>query len=194
MALPATRQSGGMNKRVALVAVVLAAALVAAVFGATQALQLIGGGTFGPGSSKPLSEADVRNSLAVTHTSPAGSPRPTGTTSPSGNHSASPHPSKTGRAVPAPQTGVQAFLGNTVNASCRGSQASITSSIPAGGYSIDDSSPGPALSASVKFKSDSSEVTVTVTCPGGKPHFSRLLDERGGGGGGSGRGRSGSGG
>ncbi|MGN6677634.1 MAG: hypothetical protein ACTHKL_07590 [Streptosporangiaceae bacterium] len=174
-----------MNKRVALVAVVLAAALVAAVFGATEALRLIGGGTFSPGSTRPLSEADVQRSLAA---SPA-SPSPTGTTAPSGSQSPSPHPSKAGTSGPAPQTGVRAFLGNTVYARCSGSQASITSSIPASGYSIDESSPGPALSASVKFKSASSEVTVTVTCPGGKPRFTPSFDERGGGGGGGGSGR-----
>jgi len=181
-----------MNKRVALVTVVLAAALVAAVFGATKALGIIGGGTFGPGG-RPLSEADVRSSLAASPSTPVTSPGPTGMPSPSGSPSASPHPSKTAHSAPAARTGARSFSGNVVYASCNRSQAAITRWIPATGYSTDESSVGPARSAFVKFKSASSEITVTVTCPGGRLQFTRSLDERGGGhGGGHGSGGGGS--
>jgi hypothetical protein len=170
-----------MNKRVALVSVVLAAALVAAVFGATEALRLIGGGsTF----SRPLSDADVRSSLAASPSTPAASP--SGTTSP--------RPLKSGSLGPVKRRGARMFGGNTVFASCTGSQATITTWIPASGFSIDESSRGPGSSAWVKFKSESSEITVTVTCAGGRPQFGSSSDDRGGGhGGGSGRGRGGGG-
>jgi hypothetical protein len=182
-----------MKTRVALASAIVLAALVAVVFGATAALGLIGGGTFGPGSGKTLSEADVRSSLAAAPSTQATSPGSTGTASPGGSQSQSPHPSQTGRSTPATRTGAKAFGGNTVFASCAGSQATITRWIPAGGYSTDESSTGPARSAFVKFKSASSEITVTVTCPSGTPQFTRASDERGGGhgGGGSGRGRGG---
>jgi hypothetical protein len=175
-----------MNKRVALVSAVVAVALVAAVFGATMALQLIGSGTFGPGGSKPLSEADVQRSLAAAPTTPPGG---------TATQPASPQPSDTAGSGQVTRTGRRSFGGNAVFASCTGSQARITSWIPAGGFSADESSTGPAQSAFVKFKSASSEITVTVTCPGGEPQFTRSLDERGGGhgGGGSGRGRGGGG-
>jgi hypothetical protein len=150
-----------MNKRVVLVSAVMLAALAVAVVGATEALRLIGRGTFGAGGS-PISEADVHRSLAASGT-PATSPRSTSTTSPAGSHSASPHPSNT-TGGPGLQNARRSFSGNTVFASCTGSQASLGSSIPASGYSIDGSSQGPARSIWVKFKSESSEVTVTVTC------------------------------
>ena len=72
-----------MSKRVALVSAVLLAALVVAVVGATAALRLIGGGTFGPGG-RPLSEADVRRSLAAVRTTPPATPNPAGSTAPGG--------------------------------------------------------------------------------------------------------------
>ncbi len=176
-----------MNKRAALVSAVVAVALVAAVVGATMALQLIGSGTFGPGGSKPLSETDVQRSLAA-------APHPTTPPGGTDTQSSSPQPSGTAGSGLVTRTGRRSFGGNAVFASCTGSQARITSWIPAGGFSADESSTGPARSAFVKFKSASSEITVTVTCPGGQPQFTRSLDERGGGhGGGSGRGRGGGG-
>jgi hypothetical protein len=169
-----------MNKRVALVSAVMVAALVAAIYGATAALQLIG--TFSPGGS-PLSEADVRTSLAAAPRTPATSP----------GRSASPHSSKTASSGQVRQTGARSFNGNSVFASCAGSQARLTSWIPAGGYSTDGSSQGPARAVWVKFKSASSEITVTVTCAGGGPHFATSSDDRGGGHGGGGSGGGGSG-
>jgi hypothetical protein len=174
-----------MNKRVALVSVILLAAIVVAVVGATAALRLISGGTFGAGGS-PISEADVRRSLAAAPSTPATTPGSAGTTSPASSQSASPHASKTtGGQVP--QSGRHSFGGNTVLASCLGSQARLTSWFPASGYGVDDASQGPARAVWVKFKSASIEITVTVSCPGGKPQFTRTFDERGSGrGGGSG--------
>ena len=183
-----------MNKRVALVSAIMLAALVVAVVGATEALRLISGGTFGAGGS-PISEADVRHSLAAAASTPATLPGSTGSTPPAGSQSASPHPSATtGGQVP--QTGHRSFSGNTVLASCLGSQARLTSWSPASGYSVDGASQGPARSVWVKFKSANSEITVRVTWAGGNPQFARSFDERGGGdgGGGGGRGRDGGGG
>ncbi len=181
-----------MSKRVALVSAVLVAALVAAVLGATAALRLIGGGTFGPGGP-PLSEADVRRSYSAMPSPPPATPSPTGTSA-NGTSSASPHP--TGGA--GTKSDVFPSAGGTVYASCTGGQATLTSWIPATGYLTDGALQGPAGSAWVKFKSGSSELTVTVTCRGGRPRFSTAADERGGGHGGGddggGRGGGGSGG
>ena len=177
-----------MNKRVALASAIMLAALVVAVVGATKAFSLIRGGTFGAGGT-PISEADVRHSLAAGSSAPATTPGPT----PSASPSASPQTSKTVGTGQVPRTGRRSFSGNSVFASCTGSQATLTSWIPAGGYSTDGSSQGPARAVWVKFKSASSEITVTVTCPGGGPHFATSSDERGGGHGGGDGGRGGSG-
>ncbi len=71
-------------------------------------------------------------------------------------------------------------------ASCAAGQAALTRWIPASGYGTDGFVQGPARSAWVTFKSSGSEVTVTVTCVSGKPHFAVSADQRGGGGGGHG--------
>ena len=154
-----------MSKRVALVSAIMLAAIVVAVVGATLALRLIGGGTFGAGG-KPISEADVQRSLAATPGAPATSPGPTGPTAPGGGPSASPHTSKTSGTGQVTRTGRRSFSGNSVFASCTGSRATLTSWILASGYSTDGASQGPGSLAWVKFKSASSEITVTVTCPG----------------------------
>jgi serine/threonine-protein kinase len=182
-----------MNKRLALVSAIMLVALAVAVVGATEALRLIRGASFGAGGS-PISEADVRKSLAAATRTPATSPGPTTPTPPGSSQSASPHPSKTAVGQ-VPHTGRRSFSGNTVLASCTGSQASLKSWFPASGYSVDGASQGPARSVWVKFKSASTEITVTVTCAAGHPRFTRSLDERGGGdgGGGGGHGRGGSG-
>jgi hypothetical protein len=182
-----------MNKRVALASAIMLAALVVAVVGATLALRLIGVGTFGAGGN-PISEADVQRSLAAGSGTPAASPGLTGTTAPGGSQSASPHTSKTSGTGQVTRTGRGSFGGNSVFASCTGSRATLTSWILAGGYSTDGSSQGPARSVWVKFKSASSEITVTVTCPGGRPQFVNSSDERGGGRGGGDGGRGGGGG
>ena len=181
-----------MNKRVALVSAIMLAALVVAVVGATKAFSLIRGGTFGAGGT-PISEADVRHSLAAGSSAPATTPGPAGTT-PGASPSASPHTSKTAGTGQVPRTGRRSFSGNTVFASCTGSQATLTSWIPAGGYSFDASIPGPPRSVWLKFKSASSKITVTLTCAGGGPVFTPSSDERGGGRGGGNGGRGSGGG
>ena len=179
-----------MSKRVAAVSAVLVAALLAAVLGATAALGMIGSGTFGPGG-RALSEADVRRSYAAL-------PKPSATAPTTGTTSASPHPSGGPGTKATTRSDVFQSAGGTVFASCTAGRATVTSWIPATGYVTDGASQGPAASAWVKFKSASSELTVTVTCQGGKPRFSHAADNRGGGGGddggGSGRSRGGSGG
>ena len=182
-----------MSKRVALVSAVLLAALVVAVIGATFALRLIGGGTFGPGG-RPLTEADVRHSLAAVSTTPPATPNPTGTAGSGGGGTASPHPSRTQGTKPVARSGVFSRPGGSVYASCAGGQATLTRWIPDTGYSTDGYVRGPTRTAWVKFKSANSEVTVSITCVAGKPHFAASSDDHGGGHGGDGGGGGGRGG
>jgi uncharacterized membrane protein YgcG len=182
-----------MSKRVALVSAVLLAALVVAVVGATAALRLIGGGTFGPGG-RPLSEADVRRSLAAVRTTPPATPNPADSTAPGGSGTASPHASSTHGTKPVARSGVFSVPGGSVYASCAAGRATLTRWIPDTGYGTDGYLPGPASTAWVKFKSANSEVTVSITCVAGKPHFATSSDDHGGGRGGDGGGHGGGGG
>src|SRR5215510_8009701 len=61
-------------------------------------------------------------------------------------------------------------------------QAGRRSWSPAPGYATDGYSRGPAGSAWVRFKSSGTELTVAVTCTGGRPHFTTAADNGGGGG------------
>jgi hypothetical protein len=78
-----------------------------------------------------------------------------------------------------------------VYASCTAGEATLSRWIPAGGYGTDGYVQGPGRTAWVKFKSDGSEITVTVSCVAGKPHFVASSDDRGGGHGGGDGGRGG---
>lgn len=195
-----------MTKRAAVVSALLLAGLVVAVVGATAALRLIGTGAFGPGG-RPLTQADVQRALAQQPptTPPQRTPQPT----PS-RHSPSGKPSGH-RSAPTRQPVSGSFVssGGNVFAHCLSGQVALTSWIPAQGYTTDGYLQGPAASAWVKFKSGSSEVTVTASCGGGAPRFSTTPgdnhggggggehggggDDNGGGGGGGGRSRGGSG-
>lgn len=178
-----------MNKRAALVAATLLAGLVAAVIGATAALRLIGTGSLGPGG-KTLSEADIRHLIAQRSPAGQGGQAPA---VPSGSRtSAAPPTSRSPGPSQRTATNLIRSIGGIAYASCSAGVVTMTGLIPAGGYGIDDSSPGPARSAWVRFKSASTEVTVTATCVNGKPHFATSTDDRGGGGGG-GNGGGGSG-
>lgn len=179
-----------MSKRVALVSAVVVAALVAAVFGATAALSLIGLGAFGPGG-QPLSETDVRRSLEAGPRSTAPTPAPTPSTqSPSKGPSGSPSP---GHGSSAARMGTFSSPGGTVFTSCASGLATLTRWIPANGYSTDGYGKGPASSVWVKFKTGSSEQTVTVNCVANKPHLVTPTDDHGGGAGGTGGGAGGGG-
>lgn len=173
-----------MSKRAALVAVVVAAALAAAVVGATAALGLIGDGAFGPGG-RALSEADVRRSFDASPATRVATPTPSGT---GPSQPTSPHPSTTAGRKP----GIFSSAGGAVYASCASGQATLTGWIPASGYATDGDLPGPAPSAWVKFKSGSSEITVTVTCVSGNPSFAASSDDGAGGHAGGHGGRGGS--
>ena len=171
-----------MSKRATLISAVVAAAVVAAIFGATAALGLIGG-AFGPGG-RPLSEADVRKALSAAPRTPTATP-----SQPGQSQSRSPHPPTTAGA----KKGTFSSAGGSVLASCASGDATLTRWIPATGYGTDGFVQGPARAAWVKFKADGSEITVTVTCMSGKPHFDASADDSGGGhgGGSSGGGSSG---
>jgi len=180
-----------MRKRVALVSAVVVAALVAAVLGSTAALSLIGVGAFGSGD-RPLSETDVRSSLDASNRTAAGTPTPAPT-----SRTKSPSPHRSGNHGHGPATQMAAFpsSGGTVFAACAGGQATLARWIPASGYSTDGYGPGPASSVWVKFKSGSSEQTVTVDCVAGSPHLVTSSDDHGdGAGGGDDHGRGGDGG
>ena len=167
-----------MRKPGALIIVVVSAALAAAVFGATAAVRLIGSGAFGPGG-RPLSEADVRRSFGAVPGTPAAGPSQAQPV-----RSQSPQPSKTAGRKP----GAFSSAGGSVYASCASGQVTLSGWIPAGGYGTDGYLQGPATSAWVKFTSGGAEVTVTVTCVSGSPHFVASSDDRRGGEGGRGGG------
>ncbi|HEX6933654.1 MAG TPA: hypothetical protein VF162_16020 [Streptosporangiaceae bacterium] len=168
-----------MSKRATLISAVVVAAIVAAILGATAALRLIGGGAIAAGG-RPLSESDVRKAFnAARHT-------PTARQSPAGpSQSSSPQPSGTA----GESSGAFTSAGGSVFAACRSGKATLGRWIPANGYAIDGYVQGPARSAWVKFKADGSEITVTVTCVSGQPHFVASADDSGGGHGGGGGGR-----
>ncbi len=163
-----------MSKRATLISAVVAAAVVAAIFGATAALRLIGG-AFGPGG-RPLSESDVRKAFSAAPRTPASPSQP------GQSQSQSAHPPTTAGA----KKGTFSSAGGAVLASCASGNATLTRWIPATGYGVDGFVQGPARAAWVKFKADGSEITVTVTCVSGKPHFDASADDRGGGHGGDG--------
>jgi hypothetical protein len=169
-----------MSKRATLISAVVAAAIVAAVFGATAALRLIGGGAFGPGG-RPLSESDVRKSFNAAPRTSTARPSPAGP-----SQSQSPPPTTTEGA----KTGTFSSAGGVVRASCASGKAALASWIPATGYGTDGYVRGPARTAWVKFKAGGSEITVTVTCVSGKPQFAKSADDSGGHGGHGGGGGS----
>ena len=156
-----------MSKRAALVPLLLLAGLIVAVVGATAALRLIGDGALGPGG-QTLTQANVQASLAQpTHQSTASA----GPSQPSGTHGS-------------PSAVVSdnfTASGNVVIAACSSGRATLTSWIPAQGYGIDGLSGGPGAKAWVKFKSGSAELTVNVTCKGGRPSFTTSADDHHGG-------------
>jgi hypothetical protein len=174
-----------MTKRTALVSAMLLAGLMVAVIGATAALRFVGGGAFGPGG-QPLTPADVQQSLAqqpaaqqpAVQQSPAAQPRRSATAR------ATQHPTRPPASHPAPVSGSFTTSGGTVYANCLSGQVRLTSWVPAQGYLTDGYSRGPGTSAWVKFKSSSTELTVTAACGGGRPRFTTAADNRGGGGGG----------
>jgi hypothetical protein len=59
--------------------------------------------------------------------------------------------------------------GGTVNARCDGGRVTIMAWTPAQGYQADDLDRGPAVAATLTFKSDRLEYAVTVTCEAGAP-------------------------
>jgi hypothetical protein len=183
MALPGTRHSRRMRKRVLVaVAIWLAGATLAAI-GVTAALNFLGDGAFGVGG-QVLTKAEVQRDLAQ-------APAPaSATASPAPATSGRSHPPGTSSPRPQAATGTKHASGGTVGASCSGGQVTLTGWFAAQGYQIDGASRGPAESAWVKFRGASAEQTVSVTCAGGWPQFAVSLDNRGGGGGDDHRGGS----
>jgi hypothetical protein len=158
-----------VKRRILLVtaAWLLGAALTATA--ATAAVNALGSGLLGQGSPV-LSEDEVQRRLASA--APESTPPPaTGTPIPG---------------TPAPSTSpagtrVLATAGGTVVARCAAGQATLLSWSPAQGYRTDEVNRGPAAAASVRFKADRTELTVTVTCAGDEPQATTATDNRHGG-------------
>ena len=170
-----------MKRRILLVAAawLLGAALTATA--ATAAVNALGSGLLGQGSPV-LSEDEVQRRLADAARSES-TPPPTTSTPPT---TGSPSPGTPSPGTPAPSPSpagarVLATTGGTVVASCAAGQATLLSWSPAQGYRTDEVNRGPAAAASVKFRADRTELTVTVTCAGDEPRATTATDNRHGG-------------
>ena len=107
-----------------------------------------------------------------------------GTTSPGSQPSGSNGPNRaptrtrtTSTEVPDPpepplsRTASRVVRGNYVSATCRSGAVSLSAS-PASGWRLDDYRPGPAREARARFRSESGDVELRVTCgSGGAPVF-----------------------
>jgi hypothetical protein len=173
-----------MRKRAAVIAAIGLAAAVLAAAGVAAALTFLGSGIFGP-STSVMSQGQVHKDLAELGSATS-------------SRSASPAPSRSPKpSSPAVTTTARTFQGNSVYASCSAGRATLANLIPAPGYAIDDAAHGPATAASVRFRSGTTEVLVTVTCSGDRPKFASHVEAAGadvdqpGGGGGGGAGDDG---
>jgi hypothetical protein len=183
-----------MRARAVLVAVGWLIAAGGTATTATVALNTLGEGILGP-STRPLSQAEIQRDLG--RGQPAASPSATASASDPGTPSApvTPEPGTSVTAGPTtaapaaptpatnpPRRGVFATAGGTVFAQCAGGLATLTSWSPAQGYWTDDFARGPASAAFISFKTNTSEVRVTVTCVAGEPTSTVTAEDRHGGG------------
>ncbi len=106
-----------------------------------------------------------------TSTASAGSPSPTATPS----TTAEPTTTEPATSPAVRRTASRSIRGNFVSASCRGASVTLSAS-PAQGWRLDDYRPGPAREARAKFRSDSAEVELKVSCSGGRPVFEAKAD------------------
>jgi hypothetical protein len=187
-----------VGKRAVLVAAGWAVTAVAAALLGTAALNTLGAGILGP-STRTLSQTEVRDRLAGTTAPsvvapsssapatsaapPAPDPTPSGTgtatvTPPTAVPTTQPGgrgPVPTGGpgggppAAAQPRTEVLATAGGTIVAECTGGQVTLRSWSPAQGYEVHDVDRGPATQTRVRFRGDSGEVRVEITCVGGAP-------------------------
>jgi hypothetical protein len=101
-----------------------------------------------PGASAVGRDADPsRTASAAPTTSPPGE-----TTSPAGS-----------------ALRASSSAGGTIVAGCSGSDAYLASWQAAVNYRVKSVTPGPDVQAAVTFKAQGTEITMTVTCPGGVP-------------------------
>ncbi|WP_284742624.1 hypothetical protein [Amycolatopsis sp. RTGN1] len=135
----------------------LAAAVTAGA--GTVALDLVGAGILGP-QNQPLSQDDVARALETVPTS-------TTPVAPASTTTSSSAPAPRGLTVP----------GGRLVAKCTGDRIELMSWSPDPGWRTDDVSPGPAATASVKFKNDGTENVTIVTCRDGEPHAETVADE-----------------
>lgn len=136
----------------------LAAAVTAGA--GTVALDVVGAGILGP-QNQPLSQDDVARALETV-------PASTAPVTPTTTSSSAPAPR--GLTVP----------GGRLVAKCTGDRIELMSWSPDPGWRTDDVSPGPAATASVKFKNDGTENVTVVTCRDGEPHAETVADDSGG--------------
>jgi serine/threonine-protein kinase len=168
-------------------------AVAAALLG-TAALNTLGAGILGP-STRTLSQSEVRDrlagstapSVAAPSTSAPATPAPVSTPSETGAPTTDPPPVETAQpggrgpvatsgpgggpppAAPQPKTEVLATAGGTIVAECTGDQVTLRSWSPAQGYGVHDVDRGPASRTRIRFRGDSGEVRVEITCVGGAP-------------------------
>lgn len=143
----------------------LAAAVTAGA--GTVALDVVGAGILGP-QNQPLSQDDVARALETVPTSTT--PVAPASTTTSSTTTSSSAPAPRGLTVP----------GGRLVAKCTGDQVALMSWSPDPGWRTDDVSPGPAATASVKFKNDGAENVTVVTCRDGEPHAETVADDSGG--------------
>jgi hypothetical protein len=121
------------------------------------ALDVVGTGILGP-QNQPLSQDEVARALETV---------PTSTTPVAPTTTSSSAPAPRGLTVP----------GGRLVAKCTEDQVALMSWSPDPGWRTDDVSPGPAATASVKFKDDGTENVTVVTCRDGEPHAETVADE-----------------
>jgi hypothetical protein len=156
-------------------------AWVAAAFLTTlvglAAVNSLGNGLLGS-PPRPLSQGDVASQLAST--SPGPSPSTAVSAAPPSTPPAPPPTgSATGSAVAPTVSKGFSSGGNTLIAECSGDRVRLTTWSPAQGYSADHVVPGPAQTASIRFRAGGHGhgIRLAVTCVSGTPELTSSSDD-----------------
>jgi hypothetical protein len=145
------------------------------------AVNSLGAGIFGD-SREPLSGAEVDRRLAAAAPSASPSADASRATSAGPSATATATPTATATATAAPPVDsatrrVLATAGGTIVASCTGGLVTMHSWSPAQGFRSDHAEPGPATTASIRFKADGNDVRIQVTCVAGEPQLRIVPDD-----------------
>jgi hypothetical protein len=112
-------------------------------------------------STPPATPSRSARARPATRRPRAARPTPTPTPPPTPTSTPTPAQSTTPAATPF------SSQGGTVVATCESAGAYLITWSPAQGYEVDHVFRGPAGQASVRFETNSTAVTMTITCPGG---------------------------